>query len=447
MGSVPIPESRFAHLEDCPMDEAFMIMRDFALDETPGKISLGAGVYRDDQAKPWVLPSVKMVWPFLTPHSFRTSPQHHNPLLSSRCRPTNTSQAEQRIVADPAVDHEYQPMTGYAPFVAHAQHLTFGPLTAHLAPRIASVQTISGTGACHLGARFLADSLRPARVWISDPTWSNHHLIWTVSAGSVKQCLYPYYNPATRALDLAGMLATLDRDAQPGDILLLHACAHNPTGIDPTPAQWTAIADVCERKQLFPFFDSAYQGFASGDLDADAAAIRLFADRGLELAVAQSFSKNFGLYGQRAGAFHLLLHSAAAQPSALSQMVRVVRGEFSTAPVHGARVVATILADAGLREQWLVDLRAMSERIKEMRARLYAELKRRGTPGRWEHIVEQIGMFSYTGLDAAQVRRLREEHHMYLMSSGRASIAGLNSANVVAAAAAIDAVVRAEEEK
>ncbi|EOD52302.1 putative aspartate aminotransferase protein [Neofusicoccum parvum UCRNP2] len=413
MGSLPIPESRFAHLDDVPMDEAFMIMRDFALDEAPGKISLGAGVYRDDEAKPWVLPSVR--------------------------------KAEQLIVADPTVDHEYQPMTGYAPFVAHAQNLTFGPLTPHLAPRIASVQTISGTGACHMAARFLSDSLRPARIWISDPTWANHTLIFTVSAPNVKQCLYPYYDPATRALDFAGMLSTLSRSAQPGDVVLLHACAHNPTGIDPTPAQWAQLADVCAARQLFPFFDSAYQGFASGDLDADAAAIRLFAERGLELAVAQSFSKNFGLYGQRAGALHVLLARADAQPRALAQLVRLVRGEFSTSPVHGARVVATVLADAALREQWLRDLRSMSARIKDMRARLHAELLKRGTPGSWDHIVNQIGMFSYTGLSAAQVRRLRDDHHIYLMSSGRASIAGLNGGNVVAAAAAIDAVVRAEE--
>lgn len=413
MGSLPIPESRFGHLDDVPMDEAFMIMRDFALDETPGKISLGAGVYRDDEAKPWVLPSVR--------------------------------EAEKRIVADPTIDHEYQPMSGHAPFVAHAQNLTFGPLTPQLAPRIASIQTISGTGANHMAARFLSDSLRPARVWISDPTWGNHHLLWEVSAPAVKQCLYPYYNPATRALDFAGMLATLDRDAQPGDVILLHACAHNPTGIDPTPAQWEQVADLCERRGLFPFFDSAYQGFASGDLDADAASIRLFAARGLELAVAQSFSKNFGLYGQRAGALHVLLARPAAQPRALSQLVRLVRGEFSTTPVHGARIVAAILADPQLREQWLADLNVMAARIKQMRARLHAELKRRGTPGSWQHIVDQIGMFSYTGLNKAQVRRLRDEHHVYLMSSGRASIAGLTTRNVEAAAAAVDAVVRAEQ--
>ncbi|KKY22413.1 putative aspartate aminotransferase [Diplodia seriata] len=413
MGSLPIPESRFGHLDDVPMDEAFMIMRDFALDEHPGKISLGAGVYRDDEAKPWVLPSVK--------------------------------EAERRIIEDPTVDHEYQPMTGYAPFVAHAQNLTFGPLTPHLAPRIASIQTISGTGANHMAARFLADSLRAQRVWISDPTWGNHHLIWDVSAPGVKQCLYPYYNPATCALDFDGMMATLERDAQAGDIILLHACAHNPTGIDPTPAQWENIADLCERKGLFPFFDSAYQGFASGDLDADAASIRLFAERGLELAVAQSFSKNFGLYGQRAGALHVLLARDDALPRTLSQMVRLVRGEFSTTPVHGARIVAAILNDAELRARWLVDLRVMSARIKEMRRRLHDELVRRGTPGSWRHIVDQIGMFSYTGLNKRQVVRLRDDHHMYLMSSGRASIAGLNSKNVVAAAAAIDAVVRAEK--
>ncbi|KAF2136658.1 uncharacterized protein K452DRAFT_292253 [Aplosporella prunicola CBS 121167] len=334
-------------------------------------------------------------------------------------------------------------MSGFPPFVAHAQALVFGEETPVLAPRIASVQTISGTGACHVGARFLTDTLGAKRVWFPDPTWGNHHLIWTMAAGHVEQKLHPYYNPKTRSLDFEGMMATLRAEGQKGDIIVLHACAHNPTGLDPTKEQWQQIADVCEDKGIFPFFDSAYQGFASGDLDRDAWAIRHFASRGLEIAVAQSFSKNFGLYGQRVGAFHLLLSKPEAQPNTLSQIVRVIRGEISVCPLYGARVVAAILSDKQLRNEWLDDLRTMSERLKEMRQALYSELQKRGTPGTWEHIVDQIGMFSYTGLNAEQARILRDDHHIYMMKTGRASIAGLNTTNVESVGAAIDAVVRA----
>ncbi|KAK8240201.1 aspartate aminotransferase [Phyllosticta capitalensis] len=414
MGSLPIPDSQFAHLDQFPMDEAFMIMRDFALDTHPGKVSLGAGVYRDNDAKPWVLPSVR--------------------------------KAEQLVVQDPNIDHEYQPMSGHPPFVPLAQELTFGPLMASLSNRIVTCQTISGTGANHFAAVFLSQVLSAKRVWISNPTWGNHHLLWDISAPQVKQQLYSYYNAKTCSLDFDGMIQTLDTEAQPGDIILLHACAHNPTGIDPTPEQWKIIADVCERKRLFPFFDSAYQGFASGDLDQDAYAIRLFAERGFELAVAQSFSKNFGLYGQRVGALHIVVSRSEVAAPTQSHLTKLVRGEFSTAPVHGARIVTQILSDSSLRKQWYADLQVMSSRLKDMRRALYDELRRLGTPGSWEHIVDQIGMFSYTGLNAKQVARLRDEQHIYMMASGRASIAGLNTSNVAAVAAAIDAIVRAEQQ-
>jgi aspartate aminotransferase len=216
---------------------------------------------------------------------------------------------------------------------------------------IASIQTISGTGANHIGARFLADHLpslssadsqttRTRKIWISDPTWANHHLIWDlVSSGTkgsrVEERLYPYFHQPTRSLDFSGMIRTLENEAEKGDIILLHACAHNPTGIDPTRNQWREIASLCERKGIFPFFDSAYQGFASGDLDNDAWAIREFAARGMELCVAQSFSKNLGLYGQRVGAFHLVCRSPDAARKAASQIFELQRGEISMPPSYG----------------------------------------------------------------------------------------------------------------
>ncbi|KAI0480913.1 aspartate aminotransferase [Xylariaceae sp. FL0804] len=407
MGSLSQPSSVFSHLETLPYDEAFTVSAAFTKDPSPDKISLGAGVYRDDDGKPWTLPCVRQAIPLL---------------------PDN---------------HDYLPQGGFPPFVSAARELILGPLLERLDGNLTSIQTVSGTGACHVGAVFLTHSLRPRNVWISDPSWIN--------PPGVARRFYPYYDAAARALDFAGMVAALEGGAERGDVVILQACAHNPTGLDPSREQWAAIADLCEKKGLIPFFDTAYQGFASGDVDEDAWAIRHFAERGtLELVVAQSFSKNFGLYGQRVGACHVLHHTTSSSsapgpgpgPAVMTQLVRIVRSEVSSSPAHGSRLVAAVLGDAALRRQWHADLGAMSARIKAMRAALRDELCRRGTPGTWDHVVSQIGMFSYTGLSAEQVRALEEEHHIYLLSSGRASIPGLTSKNVARVAEAIDSVVR-----
>ncbi|EFE39011.1 aspartate aminotransferase, putative [Trichophyton verrucosum HKI 0517] len=416
------PESLFCKLDTAPADEVFALMGDFAADTHPDKVSLGAGVYRDNEAKSWRLPAVK--------------------------------KAEQLLLDDPTLDHEYLPIPGYAPFYNMARDLIFGTGESSIPKeRIASLQTISGTGANHIGARFLADHLpklsdpnAKRTIWISDPTWANHHLIWNlVSSGTsgspIQVKTYPYYHEPTRSLNFEGMMKELEAHAVAGDVVLLHACAHNPTGIDPTRAQWLRIADLCESRSLFPFFDSAYQGFASGDLDNDAWPIREFAKRGMELCVAQSFSKNLGLYGQRTGAFHLVCRNAEATVCARSQVVELQRGEISTPPSYGPRLAAKILSDPALVEMWKEDLITMSSRIKSMRRALYDELQRLQTPGTWEHIINQIGMFSYTGLTKEQVRLLRE-YHIYLLDSGRISIAGLNTSNLKYVAEAIDSVVR-----
>ncbi|PGG96441.1 hypothetical protein AJ79_09593 [Helicocarpus griseus UAMH5409] len=427
----PLPqESLFGALEVPPYDEVFALMAAFAADSSPQKVSLGAGVYRDDDAKSWRLNIIKKV--------------------------------EKLLWEDSSFDHEYLPIPGYQPFVDAARELIFGTNSPVPKCRIASLQTISGTGANHIGARFLKDHLprlspssasssssaTPARkIWLSDPTWANHHLIWdlvgTSSTGSpLKIAVYPYYHAPTRSFDFEGMVQNLEANAQKGDIILLHACAHNPTGLDPTRAQWQEIAALCQRKGIFPFFDSAYQGFASGDLDNDAWAIREFASRGMELCVAQSFSKNLGLYGQRVGAFHLVCHTEDAARRAWSQMVELQRGEFSTPPSYGARVAAAVICDPAYISEWKQDLAVMSGRIKAMRHALYDELRRLRTPGTWEHIINQIGMFSYTGLTKEQIKTLRDDYHIYMLESGRASISGLNTKNVKYVASAFDAVVR-----
>jgi len=391
-------------------DPIFSLTNDFLADIAEDKVNLGVGVYRDDNGKPWILPTVKKV--------------------------------ERLLADDPKVDHEYPPIAGLTSFISAARDLLFGQPDEAFTSRCASIQTISGTGACHIGARFLAETLKPKNVWVSNPTWGNHHLILDLASPDVKQRFYPYFDAAHCRLDFDGMIETLEREAEAGDLILLHACAHNPTGLDPTQSQWKAIADLCESKKLFPFFDSAYQGFASGDADADAWAVRHFVERGtLELCVAQSFSKNFGLYGQRVGAFHLVTSSPFARERAHGLLADLQRGEISMPPIYGARIVDRILRDEDLRESWQQDLTTMADRIKGMRKGLYDELTRLQTPGSWRHIVEQTGMFSYTGLTPEQVTKLKE-NHVYLLMSGRASISGFNERNIPIVAAKIDRVVR-----
>ena len=224
--------------------------------------------------------------------------------------------------------------------------------------------------------------------------------------------------------------------------MLLHACAHNPTGIDPTKEQWAQIADVCDERGLYPFFDCAYQGFASGNLNNDAWAVRYFVNRGLELLVCQSFAKNFGLYGQRVGALHVVFADSASKKAAATQLELLQRAEISNPPAYGARIVSRILTNAELFSEWERDLLTMANRINDMRIALRKHLEQLGTPGTWDHITSQIGMFSFTGLQSYQVERLVEEFHVYLSKNGRISMAGLNESNVEYVAKSIDAVVR-----
>ena len=360
-----------AHLPDIPyvpIDEAFALLASYSADSDPAKVSLGIGVYRDDNGQPWVLPSVRA--------------------------------AERRLLdEDNSQIHEYLPGDGYAPFVNAARDLMFGELDTASKSRIASVQTVAGTQANYLGATFLTAWLRPASVWLPAPTWPNHYSIWanvgnSSDSGIVtapKQRSYPYIDPKTHMLDLEGMLEMLSRAAQPGDVVVLHACAHNPTGVDPSREQWEAIAELFAQRGLFAFFDCAYQGFASGDPAADAWAVRhFFAERGLPLAVAQSCSKTFGLYGQRVGALHVATASSEQSEAVVSQLVRLQRAELSNCPAYGARVVATVLESQDLKAAWMRDLGVMSERIQRMRKILYEELLRLETPGDWRHVVEQV---------------------------------------------------------
>lgn len=298
--------------------------------------------------------------------------------------------------------------------------------------RATSIQTISGTGAVHLGALFLAKFFQGNRtVYVSNPTWANHHQIFN-NVGIPTES-YPYFDKKTKGLDFEGMKAAI-QGAPDQSIILLHPCAHNPTGVDPTLDQWKELAAIIRQKKHFPFFDSAYQGFASGSLNRDAAAVRYFVEQGFELLIAQSFAKNFGLYGERAGCFHMVTvpgTDASANITRLaSQLAVLQRSEISNPPLYGARIASTVLNDPALFAEWEANLTTMSGRIITMRKELRSKLESLSTPGTWNHITDQIGMFSFTGLNEKQVMRLREEYHIYMTKNGRISMAGLNTKNI-----------------
>ncbi|KAI2472445.1 pyridoxal phosphate-dependent transferase [Annulohypoxylon bovei var. microspora] len=397
-----------------PEDPLFGLMRAYRADQDAKKVDLGIGAYRDDTAKPWVLPVVK--------------------------------KADEILRNDPELNHEYAPIAGITSFTSKAAELILGGTDspAIKEKRVTSVQTISGTGAVHLGALFLAKFYTGNKqVYLSDPTWANHNQIFTNVGVPIAK--YPYFSKETRGLDFEGMKAAL-LGAPDRSVVLLHACAHNPTGVDPTLEQWKEIAELVRQKNHFPFFDCAYQGFATGDLMKDNAAVRYFVEQGFELVVAQSFAKNFGLYGERAGCFHFVTAPAPDAESTIgriaSQLAILQRSEISNPPLYGARIASTVLNDAQLFAEWEENLRTMSGRIIAMRKALREKLEELGTPGTWNHITDQIGMFSFTGLTEPQVLKIRSDFHIYMTKNGRISMAGLNTRNVEYVAKAIDKIVR-----
>ncbi|KAF8517133.1 aspartate aminotransferase [Gautieria morchelliformis] len=395
-----------------PPDSIFKLTAAYKADTFPQKVNLGVGAYRDDDNKPWVLPVVK--------------------------------KATELLLNDPTLDHEYLPITGLPEFTSAAAKLILGVDSPALKQgRAVSVQTISGTGANHLAALFLARFYNfngQKQIYLSDPTWANHHAIFkNVGIDPVN---YSYYDPRTIGLDFSGFLSAL-RSAPARSVFLLHACAHNPTGVDPTPEQWDEIAAVMTERAHYAFFDCAYQGFASGDLDKDAAAVRKFVQKGVPLLLCQSFAKNAGLYGERVGALHVVAPTKDAADRVKSQLSVLQRSEISNPPSHGARLVALILNDPGLFEEWKRDIKTMAHRIIDMRQKLYDTLtKELKTPGNWDHILNQIGMFSFTGINPSQSKAIVEKAHIYLTVNGRISMAGLNSHNLRYFAESLDKAVR-----
>ncbi|KAA8521630.1 hypothetical protein F0562_012303 [Nyssa sinensis] len=319
----------------------------------------------------------------------------------------------ENLMLERGENKEYLPIEGLAAFNKVTAELLFGadnPLIQQ--QRVATVQGLSGTGSLRLAAALIERYFPGAKVIISSPTWGNHKNIF--NDARVPWSEYRYYDPKTVGLDFNGMMSDI-KAAPEGSFVLLHGCAHNPTGIDPTLEQWEKIADIIQEKNHIPFFDVAYQGFASGSLDADASSVRLFAARGMELLVAQSYSKNLGLYSERIGAINVVCSSADATARVRSQLKRLARPMYSNPPIHGARIVANVVGNPALFKEWKEEMELMAGRIKNIRQKLFDSLSAKDKSGKdWSFILKQIGMFSYTGLNKAQSENMTDKWHVYM---------------------------------
>ncbi len=397
----------FEHVQPYAGDPIFALVDAYNADPRPAKVNLSIGIYFDEQGRLPVLPSVQL--------------------------------AEARILAA-AGPKPYLPMEGDAACRAEVAKLLLGSgHPAIAAGRVATIQTVGSSGGLKVGADFLKTWLPDAAVWVSDPTWDNHRSMFEGSGFQVHN--YPYFDAASGGLRFDAMLDTL-RGLPKRSIVLLHACCHNPTGVDLSAAQWDALIPVLRDRELLPYLDLAYQGFGDG-ITEDAYSVRALADAGLTFFVANSFSKSMSVYGERCGALSAVCASAAEAELVMGQLRFTVRRIYSSPGIHAAKIVAHVLGDADLRPMWEAELASMRERILAMRRALHSRLAAL-LPGRdVGYLLSQRGMFSYTGLSGAQVDALREQHAVYLIRSGRVCIAGLNSANVGRTAEAIAAVLNA----
>lgn len=383
----------FDRIEAAPADPILGISEAFKKDPRADKINLSVGVYKNEQGETAILKCVK--------------------------------QAE-KILLDTENTKSYLPISGLPEYGRLARELIFGKNHEYVdGGKAVSVHCPGGTGALRIGADFLHQQNVTATVWISDPTWANHYQIAT-SAG-LKFERYPYYDRVNHSLAFERMMDTLSQ-AKEGDAVLLHACCHNPTGIDPTKEQWETIANFLAEKKLLPIIDFAYQGFGHG-LEEDAQGVRIIASRCKELLIASSFSKNFGLYNERVGVLTVVCNDADVASRVFSQLKISVRTAISNPPAHGEKIVTTVLSDPALRAQWEEELAQMRNRILEMRKLLVEKLSQAGA-GDYSFIAEQNGMFSFSGLDKEQVERLKREFGIYIVGSGRICVAGINHSNI-----------------
>jgi len=397
--------SFFLHLEPYAGDPILSLNEAFQKDSRTDKINLSIGIYFDDAGRIPVLDCVH--------------------------------QAEAQMLAD-NLPKPYLPIEGSAAMRQAVQHLLFGAdHEAVTSGRIATLQTVGSSGGLKVGADFIKRWLPDSQLWVSDPTWDNHRAMF--EGAGVQVNTYPYYDPATGGVRFADMLAALQ--ALPArSVVLLHACCHNPTGVDLTHEQWAQLIPVLKRRELLPYLDLAYQGYGDG-IPEDAFAVRALASAGLSFFIANSFSKSMSVYGERAGALSVVCADAAEAELVLGQMKATVRRNYSSPAIHAAGVVSRVLTDPALRASWEADVAAMRERILAMRHSLHGVLSSL-KPGRdFGYFLSQRGMFSYTGLSGEQVDRLREEFGVYLVRSGRICVAGLNTGNVQRTAAAMASVI------
>ncbi|HEY4803553.1 MAG TPA: amino acid aminotransferase [Paraburkholderia sp.] len=396
----------FEHIDAYPGDPILSLNENFQKDPRQNKVNLSIGIYFDDAGR---LPVMKAV------HA-----------------------AEAAILAEPG-PKPYLPMAGFAHYRDAVQALVFGAdCPSRAAGRIATVQTLGGSGALKVGADFIKRYFAGSQVWVSDPTWENHRFIFERAGFTVNT--YPYYDEVTGGLKFEAMLSAID--ALPArSVVLLHACCHNPTGVDLDRTQWERLIDVLQKRDLLPFVDMAYQGFGAG-LDDDAFAVRELSRRGVPALVANSFSKNFSLYGERCGGLHVICEDAAAADRVLGQLTGSVRANYSNPPTHGAKIVTRVLCTPELKASWEQELTAMCERIARMRVAIHDGLRAHASEAALERYVKQRGMFTYTGLSEKQVERLKEEFGVYILRSGRMCVAGLNEQNVSAVVDAVGKVMK-----
>ncbi|MGF1685707.1 aspartate/tyrosine/aromatic aminotransferase [Photobacterium japonica] len=384
----------FEKITAAPADPILGLTDEFKNDPRAEKINLGVGIYKNEAGNTPVLATVKKA---------------------------------EAILLEKETTKSYLSIPGTAEYGLAVQQLLFGADSPVISStRAFTAQAPGGTGALRVAAEFIKRQLGDVKVWISNPTWANHNGVF--AAAGLETAQYTYYNAENKDMDFASTLADLNQ-ASEGDIVLLHGCCHNPTGIDPDAAQWQQLADLCVEKKLLPMFDFAYQGFAKG-VEDDAQGLRIFADKCEELLVASSFSKNFGLYNERVGAFTLVARNSEEGTTAFSQVKSIARVIYSNPPAHGAAVVTEILNDPALRAEWEQEVADMRDRIQEMRTLFVQTLKDMGVDADFSFIERQNGMFSFSGLNKDQVNRLKDEFAIYIVGSGRISVAGMTKSNM-----------------
>ena len=398
--------SLLAGVQMAPRDPILGLTEQFNADKNPKKVNLGIGVYTDENGKVPLLDCVR--------------------------------QSEKQML-ELAAPHGYLPIDGLPAYDKAVQSLVFGAdAPAVKEGRIVTIQALGGTGGLKIGADFLRRAAPKAEVWVSDPSWENHRALFEDAGFKVNS--YPYYDASTHGVKFDAMLAALG-EIPTGSIVVLHACCHNPTGVDLTPAQWTPVIEVVKKRDLVPFLDIAYQGFGAG-IDADGVAVRRFAEAGVPVLVSNSFSKSFSLYGERVGALSVVTQSSEEAARVLSQIKRLVRTNYSNPPSHGGHVIAKILITPELRVLWEKELAAMRDRIKTMRELLVEKIHSRVPGADFSFILRQNGMFSYSGLTKAQVVRMRDEFGVYAIESGRICCAALNTGNIDYSADVIAKVIK-----